>query len=177
MNIKAACEALALRRATLYRHNKPPLPKAPPDALSVEEQQKVLEALHSERVSGQTPRQIYATLLDEGLSLCALRTMDRLLAQKHAVRERRHPRRHPLYNKPELRASGANQLWRWDLTKRLGPAQWTYYYLSVRPAGGLQPLRGRLAGSPERVGYPRRATHCRELRPSGHRAGSVDGPC
>jgi putative transposase len=33
--------------------------------------------------------------------------------------------------KPELAASGPNQVWSWDITKLLGPAKWTYYYLYV----------------------------------------------
>ena len=39
--------------------------------------------------------------------------------------------RHPQYKKPELLASGPNQVWSWDITKLLGPAKWTYYYLYV----------------------------------------------
>jgi putative transposase len=31
--------------------------------------------------------------------------------------------------KPELLATGPNQLWSWDITKLLGPTKWTYYYL------------------------------------------------
>ena len=33
--------------------------------------------------------------------------------------------------KPELIANGPNQVWSWDITKLLGPAKWTYYYLYV----------------------------------------------
>ena len=35
----------------------------------------------------------------------------------------------PPYARPELLATGPNQLWSWDITKLLGPAKWTYYYL------------------------------------------------
>jgi putative transposase len=45
------------------------------------------------------------------------------------VRERRNQLRHPNYVKPELLATKPNQLWSWDITKLLGPAKWTYYYL------------------------------------------------
>jgi putative transposase len=45
------------------------------------------------------------------------------------VRERRNQLRHPNYVKPELLATQPNQLWSWDITKLLGPAKWTYYYL------------------------------------------------
>src|SRR5207253_2133814 len=39
--------------------------------------------------------------------------------------------RHPEYARPELLATGPNQLWSWDITKLHGPAKWTYYYLYV----------------------------------------------
>ena len=38
---------------------------------------------------------------------------------------------HPQYTKPQLMATGPNQLWSWDITKLLGPKKWTYYYLYV----------------------------------------------
>ena len=38
---------------------------------------------------------------------------------------------HPAYQKPELLATAPNQLWSWDITKLLGPAKWTYFYLYV----------------------------------------------
>ena len=38
---------------------------------------------------------------------------------------------HPTHRRPELLATGPNQLWTWDITKLLGPAKWTYYYLYV----------------------------------------------
>jgi putative transposase len=33
--------------------------------------------------------------------------------------------------KPELLATGSNQLWSWDITKLRGPAKWTFYYMYV----------------------------------------------
>jgi Integrase core domain len=38
---------------------------------------------------------------------------------------------HPRHARPELLATQPNQLWSWDITKLLGPATWTYYYLYV----------------------------------------------
>ena len=35
------------------------------------------------------------------------------------------------YARPELLASGPNELWSWDITKLRGPAKWTYYQLYV----------------------------------------------
>src|ERR1035438_3524593 len=47
------------------------------------------------------------------------------------VRERRRQLRHPAYQKPELLARGPNQVWSWDITKLMGPAKWSYFYLYV----------------------------------------------
>ena len=57
--------------------------------------------------------------------------MYRILEENHEVRERRDQLRHPHYAAPELLATAPNQVWSWDITKLLGPATWTYYYLYV----------------------------------------------
>ena len=129
------CRALALSRATVYRSQKPPVPPAlrrpSPRALSSAERQTVLATLHAQRFADKAPQEIYATLLDEGCYLCSSRSMYRLLAAHGEVRERRNQLRHPAYHKPELLATAPNRVWSWDITKLLGPAKWTYYYLYV----------------------------------------------
>jgi len=133
----AACQSLGVARASLYRFCQPaslfdaPQRPAPPRALGPTERQTVLAQLNSERFVDQAPAQVYATLLDEGQYLCSVRTMYRILEQHDLVRERRNQLRHPAYQKPELLATGANQVWSWDITKLLGPAKWTYFYLYV----------------------------------------------
>src|SRR6266852_2118745 len=77
--------------------------------------------------SGAPP--VYALLLDPERHLCSERTMYRILAENHEVRERRDQLRHPHYSAPELLATAPNQVWSWDITKLLGPAKWTYFYL------------------------------------------------
>jgi putative transposase len=57
--------------------------------------------------------------------------MYRLLKEHGEVRERRNQLSHPVYHKPELLATGPNQVWSWDITKLKGPVKWTYYYLYV----------------------------------------------
>ena len=133
----AACVALGVARATLYRHRRPAVTalvavRSPsPRALQPAEQQAVLDVLHAPRFVDQAPREVYATLLDEGTYLCSVRTMYRLLLAHGELRERRDQLRHPHYAKPELLATRPNQVWSWDITKLLGPAKWTYYYLYV----------------------------------------------
>ena len=57
--------------------------------------------------------------------------MYRILDEHEEVRERRNQLRHPQHHKPELVATGPNQVWSWDITKLKGPAKWTFYYLYV----------------------------------------------
>ena len=134
----SACHALAVPRATLYRHRVcavVPEPRHPrpvaPRALDSAERQAVLDELHAERFVDKAPREVYATLLDEGRYLCSVPTMYRLLRAAREVRDRRDQLRHPRYRKPELLATAPNQVWSWDITKLFGPAKWTYFYLYV----------------------------------------------
>ena len=49
----------------------------------------------------------------------------------YVTTERRDQLTHPAYQRPELLAERPNEVWSWDVTKLLGPAKWTYYYLYV----------------------------------------------
>jgi len=137
MGVAAACRVVSVPRSRVYRARQPPeerpsTPRAAPSrALSLDEQALVRDVLNSDRFQDATPRQVYATLLDEGTYLCSWRTMYRILTNHAEVRERRDQLRHPAYTKPELLATGPNQLWSWDITKLKGPAAWTYYYAYV----------------------------------------------
>lgn len=138
VGVTAACEALGVPRSSFYwaretREREPesiPRPK-PARALSDEEKRQVRDVLNSERFQDASPRQVWATLLDEGRYLCSWRTMYRVLEKHGEVRERRNQLQHPVYKKPELLAMGPNELWSWDITKLRGPVKWTYYYLYV----------------------------------------------
>ena len=134
----AACRAMDVSRATVYRRRRrqptraeEPCEHRQPRALCEPERQRVRDMLHSERFVDQAPAAVYAALLDEGTYVCSVRTMYRILHDSREVRERRNQLRHPNYKKPELLATGPNQVWSWDITKLLGPAKWTYYYLYV----------------------------------------------
>jgi len=132
-----ACRTVGAAPATIYRRRRPPEPRPrnprpkPARALSEQERGAVLEELHSERFVDCSPAQVWATLLDEGRYLASERTMYRILAEQGQSRERRDQLVHPAYAKPELLATRPNELWSWDITKLLGPAKWTYFYLYV----------------------------------------------
>jgi transposase InsO family protein len=134
----AVCAALGVSRASLHRLRNPPalLPEprprsSPPRALTAEERTIVLGHLHAARFQDRSPSEVYGTLLDEGVYCCSIRTLYRLLAAEGETRERRGQLVHPPYRKPQLLATAPNQLWSWDITKLLGPAKWTYFYLYV----------------------------------------------
>ncbi len=153
--VSAVCQALGIPKASYYRaiaqlvepaseangngSEVATVPEATPKpthrvhyrALKLAEEQKILDVLHGERFIDRAPPEVYYTLLDEGIYLGSIRTYYRILAKHQEVKERRAQRRHPEYQKPELLATGPNQVWTWDITKLLGPAKWTYYYLYV----------------------------------------------
>jgi len=130
-----ACAVLNMARSRLYRQRQPLLEPRPrpvqSHALTLAERETVRATLNSERFMDQSPRQVYAALMDEGRSLCHWRTMYRVLAVYQEVRERRLLRRHAVYQKPELLATAPNQVWSWDITALRGPSQWTSFPLYV----------------------------------------------
>ena len=140
VGLATACNALEISRATVYRLRSAKSTEAelvkyerpsPPRALTEDERHEVLSVLDSPRFCDQAPAQAYATLLDEGVYHCSIRTMYRILADNNQVKERRDQLRHPAYAAPELLATRPNQVWSWDITKLLGPVKMTYFYLYV----------------------------------------------
>ena len=105
--------------------------RPPARALSERERGKIFDTLCCERFVDRSPAEVVATLLDEDVYLCSERTMYRVLASQVPVQERRGQRSHPKYKKPELMATGSNQVWSWDITRLLGPKKWSYFYLYV----------------------------------------------
>ena len=108
VGVKAACEALNIPRASFYRKRGCGVfPAAAavrfiPRALDSAERDAVLACLHEERFQNCAPAAVYATLLDEGLYHCSIRTMYRILESAGEARERRDQLVHPAYTKPEL---------------------------------------------------------------------------
>ena len=102
-----------------------------PRRLSDTERKTLLDTAHGERFADASVRQIYATLLDEGCYHASISTWYRVLRAAGETRERRRQATHPARVKPELVAAKPGEVWSWDITKLLGPAKWTYYYLYV----------------------------------------------
>ncbi|MGI9166580.1 MAG: helix-turn-helix domain-containing protein, partial [Pyrinomonadaceae bacterium] len=83
--MRPTCAALELAPATFYRYRNGPMQsvalerRPPARALALAERQTVLDLLTSERFCDDAPRQIWATLLDEGQYHCSVSTMYRIL--------------------------------------------------------------------------------------------------
>jgi putative transposase len=135
LSIAEACEAVDLPRATYYYAIRKVETRTggwrSSRRLSDAERAYVLEVLSSERFCNMAPLEVWATLMDDKVFLCSVRTMYRILEENKAVRERRDHLRHPEYVKPELLATAPNMVWSWDITKLKGPAQLSCYHLYV----------------------------------------------
>ena len=137
VNWTQACLALGVARVSAYRFWKrketpaPREPVKPERSLSDAEKEHVLDTLNSERFADIAPQEVYATLLDEGIYLCSVRTMYRILEENKEIRERRNQAAHVEYAKPELLSTRPNELWSWDITKLKGPVKWSYFHLYV----------------------------------------------
>jgi putative transposase len=134
--VRRALRAIGACPATWYRRQKPCLPRArprntPPLALLAAERIAILELLNSPRFADCTPYTAWARLLDEGRYLASVRTMYRILAASGQSNERRNQLIHPAHAKPELLATGPNQVWSWDITRLRGALKWQFFYLYV----------------------------------------------
>jgi hypothetical protein len=129
----SACAALGVARASVDRARtrrlRPPpassARRAPPRALGPQERSRVLDLPRTPRFVDVASAELYATLLDEGVYHCSIRTLYRILAENGELRERRDQLRHPVYHKPERLAEAPNQVCSWDSTKLRGPAKWS----------------------------------------------------
>ena len=136
---RAACAVTGRAQASHYRRHRqcPPRPKPvrerrpQPRALSPAERDTVRAVLNSPDFVDKAPATVYHELLDEGTYLASVSTMYRVLRAHDEVHERRRQATHPARVRPELVATKPNEVWSWDITKLLGPAKWTYYYLYV----------------------------------------------
>ena len=96
---RVARHCLSPPRASGRAAGRPaPSSPRPPRALTPEERQTVLDLLREPRFADLAPAEVYATLLDEGVYHCSIRTMYRILDDHAEVRERRDQLRHPVYS-------------------------------------------------------------------------------
>jgi len=141
VSLKKACDVLLLNRSSAYRKAK--RAKAgqdaktcrkkalQPRALTADERAKVVWTLVSETYRDQPPMEIYHDLLDQGVYLCSVRTMHRILHQEKAVGDRRNQRAAKKNAVPRLQATAPNQVYTWDITKLASQGRVRYLSLYV----------------------------------------------
>jgi len=137
VSTREAALLTGLVRSTAIRHRHAataptpalaPQPATDPvNKLTAPERLRIMEVLTSTRFVDLAPLQIYAQLLDEGLYLCSVSTMYRILTASRQVKERRRLARHPAKVCPELVATAPRQVYSWDITKLAGPVKGTYF--------------------------------------------------
>jgi putative transposase len=134
---RRACTLLGVPRSSIFRRRQPPrppcaaLPRTSHRKLTPEEHEQLVATVHQERFVDLSIREIYATLLDEGIYLCSIATMYRVFRDLGETRERRRIASHPARVKPELIATAPNQVLSWDITKLAGPQKWVWFHLYV----------------------------------------------
>lgn len=138
VGVRASCEALGVPKASYYRWKSPPSPAKPARprgpshrALSDQEGKAVLDTLHSDPFRDRSPAHVVAQLLGQGTWLSSERTMYRILKAHGETQERRRQRTHPVYVKPQLVATGPNQVWTWDITKVRSQEKGLWFHLFV----------------------------------------------
>ena len=90
-----------------------------------------MSTLNSDRFADKSPSQTWAVLIDEGCYLASISTFYRILRDADQVRERRAQARHPPRVRPELVATGPDQVWSWDITKLKTSVKGVYLDLYV----------------------------------------------
>ena len=92
IGVRAACHSVGTAQAGYYRRHRTrpasprptPIPhrdRPQPRALTEQEQQAILDMLHSQQFVDAAPAHVWATLLDEGVYLGSVSTFYRLLAK------------------------------------------------------------------------------------------------
>ena len=137
--MQRSCGLTGGSRATYYRRANPKgprhgpwLPRTPPPSTLTEPERATVLALLASRVYADLAiPQVWARELDEGRYHCSISTMYRIARAAGQVRERRRLASHPPRVRPELVATGPNQVWSWDITALKGPVKGVWYQCYV----------------------------------------------
>jgi putative transposase len=132
-----ACEILDLDARTVQRwHQRPDGddlrcgPKTrPANALTVEEEAKIVEIATAPEFVGLSPHQLVPKLADMSLFVGSESSVYRVLRRRRLLkhRDRSRPRTH---RRPrEFVATGPNQVWAWDITYLPAGVRGTFWYL------------------------------------------------
>lgn len=91
--------------------------KTVPRKLTEAERQQIVTVCCSDQYKDDTPDVIVSNLLEQGIYLCSVRTMYRVLRQADLLHHRQNKHARTVHSTPEEAiATGPNQVWTWDIT-------------------------------------------------------------
>jgi len=97
--------------------------------LSVEEQQEIVDVSCSEQFKDLTPHEIVPILAEQGRYIASESSFYRVLRASELVNHRGNSKPQSLRAKPpELKATGPNQVWSWDITWLKSDVFGMFYY-------------------------------------------------
>ncbi|MEI6702935.1 MAG: IS3 family transposase [Deltaproteobacteria bacterium] len=120
-----ACEVLGISTRTFARwkqgkgrpDGRKGAPKEVPRKLSETERDEIVRVACSKEYCDQNPYEIIASHLEQGSYLASPSTFYRVLRSRNLVHHRSEAHaRHSSSRPPELRATGPDQVWSWDIT-------------------------------------------------------------
>lgn len=132
-----ACQIIDLPIRTLQRWEQSEygdlrqiVKNTPPNKLSEEERDRILDICCSDAYKDLTPHVIVPILAEKSLYLGSESTMYRFLREEKMLAHRSESRPGQKRSKPdELKATGPDQVWSWDITYMAAEIKGKYYYL------------------------------------------------
>ena len=135
---KSICDLLSIPVRTIERWRKSLEDKRsyriynPSNKLKEEEKAKIIEICCSKRFIDKSPKEIVPILAEEGLYIGSESTFYRILREAKMIHHRGNTRAPVKRLKvKELRATGPNQVWSWDITYLKTDIKGQFYYLYI----------------------------------------------
>ncbi|MEK0314524.1 hypothetical protein [Cohnella sp. 56] len=97
--------------------------------LSAEEEQQILDIVHQAGFQSLPPSKIVPALSDQGTYFAFESSFYRVMRKHNQQHERGRSKKRTASPLTSHSATGANQVWMWDITWLPGPARGLFYYL------------------------------------------------
>lgn len=135
--VEAVCKRLGVSVRTVQRWSQEQTaedrrygPRSQPaNRLSEAERRRILQLANSEPYQHLSPKQLVPRLADEGVYVASESTIYRVLREAKLLAHRGKARPPTSRKPPEHMATGANQVWSWDITYLRGPVRGSFFYL------------------------------------------------
>ena len=132
-----SCKIIDLEPRTLERwisdkigDKRSIIEKNPSNKLSESERKDIINVCCSDEYKDKTPNEIVPLLADKRKYMASESTIYRILKAANLLKHRSESKPRKKRNKPdELKATGPNQVWSWDITYLLSSIKGQYFYL------------------------------------------------